>query len=215
MIPDHEGARRAMAAEQLAARGIRDARILEAFGRVPRHLFVREADTDLACADRPLPIACGQTISQPYIVARTLELLELRPGTRVLEIGTGSGYQTALLAELGCEVWTIERHAALAREAQARLDALGYGGVRFRTGDGTLGWPEAAPFEAIAVSAAAPAVPAAYREQLEEGGRLVIPVGSGDAQRLVLVRRTPSGFETTDAGGVVFVRLIGEQGWPS
>jgi protein-L-isoaspartate(D-aspartate) O-methyltransferase len=205
--------RRDMVTDQLASRNIGDPRVLDAFLRVPRHLFVREDDVDRAYADRPLEIGDGQTISQPYIVALTLQLARIAPAHRVLEIGTGSGYQTALLALLAGEVFTIERIEPLAALARRRLDALGAAGVRFRVGDGTLGWPEAGPFDAIVVSAGGPKVPEALTAQLAPGGRLVIPVGPHGRQELVVVERTQKGLVTTSEGECTFVKLIGEGGW--
>jgi protein-L-isoaspartate(D-aspartate) O-methyltransferase len=205
--------RRDMVSDQLAARGIRDARVLDAFLQVPRHLFVREDDVDRAYADRPLDIGSGQTISQPYIVALTLQLARLDPSHRVLEIGTGSGYQTALLSRLARQVFSVERLEPLAALARARLQALGASNVSFRTGDGTLGWPEAAPFDRIVVSAGGPKVPETLLEQLAHGGLLVMPVGPHGRQDLVAVEKTEKGLATTSAGECTFVRLIGEEGW--
>ncbi|MEK7467046.1 MAG: protein-L-isoaspartate(D-aspartate) O-methyltransferase [Planctomycetota bacterium] len=212
-MPDFADLRREMVATQIASRGIRSERILDAFLKVPRHLFVREVDVDRAHIDHPLPLDHDQTISQPYIVALTLERLDAQPGDRVLEIGTGSGYQTALLAELAREVLTVERIAPLAKTARARLDALGYTNIRFKVDDGTLGWPGQAPFDRIAVSASSPEIPPALSAQLAVGGRMVIPIGGPGRQDLIVVTRTPGGFEKSNAGECVFVKLIGEGGW--
>lgn len=183
--------------------------VLAAMGRVPRHRFVPEAQLAHAYADRPLPIGHGQTISQPYIVALMTDLLALAPGARVLEIGTGCGYQAAVLAELAREVYTIEIVEPLAREAAARLTALGYRNVSARAGDGYRGWPEHAPFDAIIVTAAAPAVPPALIEQLKPGGRLVIPVGAqSEAQQLLVIEKSATGATATRRIlGVRFVPL--------
>lgn len=212
-MPDFEDMRRELVATQLASRGIRNPRVLDAFLRVPRHLFVREEDVDRAYEDHPLPLTQGQTISQPYIVALTLEHLDPQPADRVLEIGTGSGYQTALLAELCAEVFTVERLAPLAKTARARLEALGYDRIHYKVDDGTLGWPERAPFHRIAVSAAGPEIPSALTDQLSVGGRLVVPVGGPERQHLMVVTRTPAGLEKTNAGECIFVKLIGKGGW--
>lgn len=180
--------RRQMVDSQLRQRGIADERVLAAMERVPRHEFARERYRDQAYEDHPLPIGEGQTISQPYIVAIMLDALKLSPTDKVLEIGTGSGYVTALLAELTARVISIERHESLAESARALLAALGYSNVNVVTGDGTQGFPEAAPYDAIVVSAAAADMPPALITQLGEGGRMIIPVGSEDSQQLRLVR---------------------------
>jgi protein-L-isoaspartate(D-aspartate) O-methyltransferase len=180
--------RQQMVNSQLRARGIADERVLAAMERVPRHEFAPERYRDQAYEDHPLPIAEGQTISQPYIVAIMLEALKLSPTDMVLEIGTGSGYLTALLAELAARVISIERHASLAESARARLEALGYSNLKVVTGDGTRGFPQEAPYAAIIVSAAAPEMPRDLIAQLGEGGRMIIPVGADDAQQLRLVR---------------------------
>jgi protein-L-isoaspartate(D-aspartate) O-methyltransferase len=180
--------RHQMVNSQLRARGVSDVRVLGAMERVPRHEFAPERYREQAYQDHPLPIGEGQTISQPYIVALMLEALELLPTDRVLEIGTGSGYVTALLAELTGQVISIERHRSLAESARALLAALGYSNVQVVTADGTRGFPEAAPYDAIIVSAAARAVPPALPAQLAEGGRMIIPVGADDAQQLRLLR---------------------------
>lgn len=205
---DTTAARERMVAQQIAARGVADPAVLRAMRAVPRHEFVPLEVREEAHADWPLPIAAGQTISQPYIVALMSELAAVRPGDRVLEIGTGSGYQAAVLAELGARVYSIEIVEPLARTAAERLRRLGYGAVQVRHGDGYRGWPEAAPFAAIVVTAAPPEVPAALLAQLAPGGRLVIPVGTG-AQELRLLVRTPGGVETRRVVPVRFVPMVG------
>jgi len=206
--------RRAMVAAQIAARGVADRRVLAALARVPRHLFVPPSLERAAYDDAPLPIGQGQTISQPYIVATMLECLSLQPEDKALEIGTGSGYQTALLAEMCRTVCTVERIPELADAARERLRGMGYENVRFRTADGTLGWPEEAPFDAIVVSAAAPRMPQPLLDQLAEGGRLAAPVGEERWQELVRVERTGGVFRRRTICGCVFVKLIGKEGWP-
>ncbi len=198
---------------ELREEGIHDARVLAALARVPRHAFVPPHLLPHAYEDRPLPIGHGQTISQPYIVALSTEALALRPLDRALEIGTGSGYQTAILAELAGEVYTVERVPELAASAEERLRTLGYTNVRFRVGDGTLGWPEEAPFDAILVTAAAPRVPNPLLAQLAPGGRMVIPVGGRVSQELVLVRRDGDRWVQRRLCPCTFVPLIGEEGW--
>jgi protein-L-isoaspartate(D-aspartate) O-methyltransferase len=203
-----------MVAQQLTRRGIRDARVLEAMASVPREAFVPGVPASLAYDDRALPIDAGQTISQPYMVARMTELLQVEPGDRILEIGTGSGYQAAILARLAARVTTIERHPDLADSARERLAGLGVVGVDVRTGDGSRGLPDEAPWDGIVVTAAAPAIPDALREQLAIGGRLVIPVGPRSQQDLMVVeRRGPSDWQEWSDGAVVFVPLVGEGGW--
>ncbi|MBM4336653.1 MAG: protein-L-isoaspartate(D-aspartate) O-methyltransferase [Deltaproteobacteria bacterium] len=212
---DDASKRARMVARQIEARGVRDARVLQAMREVPRHVFVPAALAESACDDRALPIAAGQTISQPYVVALMLEALALRPADRVLEVGTGSGYAAALLSRLAAEVYTIERHAELGELARERLAELGCANVRVRIADGTLGWPEAAPFDAILVSAGGPRVPASLEAQLAVGGRLVIPVGAGrgSQQLLRVVRTAGDRLEREDLGDVQFVPLVGAEGW--
>lgn len=205
--PDYEQARQNMVEYQIKGRGIKDKNVLGAMLKVPRHLFVPEEMRDLAYRDEPLPIGHGQTISQPYIVGYMTEALKLQPGDRVLEIGTGSGYQTAILAEIVSKVYTIELIPELSLRAQETLKSLGYKNIEFLTGDGSKGWPEKAPFEAILVSAAPAEVPPALIEQLKIDGRLIIPVGT-DSQELVLIKRTKKGWEKTRLIGVRFVPLI-------
>jgi protein-L-isoaspartate(D-aspartate) O-methyltransferase len=204
-----------MVETQLRARGIRDERVLGAMASLPRERFVPEQRRAIAYADEALPIPAGQTISQPWIVARMTELLAPRVGDRVLDIGTGSGYQAAILALLGARVVSIERQPELAESARARLAELGFGDqVEVRLGDGSLGDPTGAPWDGILVAAAAPAIPAPLREQLSpEGGRLVIPVGNRGRQDLLLVVRDGDTWEERNDGPVVFVPLVGEQGF--
>jgi protein-L-isoaspartate(D-aspartate) O-methyltransferase len=202
-------AREDMVATQIAARGVRDAKTLAAMRKVPRHLFVPTASLTQAYDDHPLPIGHGQTISQPYIVGFMTEALGLEGGDTVLEIGTGSGYQAAVLAEIASRVHTIEIVAPLAEEAAARLKRLGYGNVEVRAGDGYLGWPEAAPFDAIVITAAAPRIPEPLKQQLKDGGRLVLPVGD-DWQELVVVTRRGDRFEEKQVLPVRFVPMTGK-----
>ena len=203
-----------MVARHLEARGIADPRVLTAMGKVPREMFVSGPLTEFAYEDSALPIEAGQTISQPYIVARMVELAELKPGDTVLEVGAGSGYAAAVIGRIASRVYAIERHKALADQARGRQRALGHDNVEIICADGTKGLPEHAPFDAIIVSAGGPKVPEALKRQLAVGGRLVIPVGRDVHQALLLVRRTgEDSFEQEDHGGVTFVPLIGEEGW--
>ena len=207
-------ARASMVAQQLERRGIRDPRVLAAMGSVPREAFLPGEPRASAYDDRALPIEQGQTMSQPYIVARMTELLEVAPGDRVLEIGTGSGYQAAVLATLGARVVSIERHEPLARAASGALRRAGIEGVEVRVGDGSRGDPAGAPWDGIIVTAAAPDVPDELREQLAIGGRLVIPVGSRQEQQLLVVeRRSATDWRDKSDGPVVFVPLVGAGGW--
>jgi protein-L-isoaspartate(D-aspartate) O-methyltransferase len=206
--------RQLMVSTQLRARGISDERVLDAMARVPRHEFVAAEYRDQAYEDHPVPIGEGQTLSQPYIVAIMLEALSLSGSEKVLEVGTGSGYQTALLAELANNVYSIERHAALAHDAEHVLQRLGYGNIKVLVGDGSEGLPDAAPFDAIIVSAAAPRIPPALFEQLSEGGRMIVPVGPANAQELQLVRKENGRASVTNLEGCRFVPLIGGQGYP-
>ena len=205
--------RLAMVEQQLRGRGIRDERVLEAMARVPRHEFVPAEHRDEAYEDHPIGIGAGQTISQPFVVAAMLEALSLRPEDVVLEVGAGSGYETALLAELARTVHGVERIASLAENARATLERLGYRNVSIVQGDGSQGLPDAAPFDAIVVAAAAPRVPPSLLDQLRDGGRLVIPVGSGIAQELQLIRKSGDAITTRHLDGVRFVPLIGKEGF--
>ena len=197
----------------IRARGIGDPRVLQAMCTVPRERFVPGVPLETAYADCPLPINCGQTISQPYIVAWMTEALALRPEHRVLEVGTGSGYQAAVLASLVDAVFTVEYYAALSEQAEALLKDLGFTNVRFRVGDGSLGWEEEAPFDGICVTAAAPDVPPSLVRQLRDGGRLVIPTGGRFIQDLVVVEKRGDQAVQTTLGGCRFVPLRGKEGW--
>jgi protein-L-isoaspartate(D-aspartate) O-methyltransferase len=204
-------ARHRMVTEQIQARDIRDAAVLDAMRAVPREAFVPLFLRPWAYTDRPLLIGYEQTISQPYIVGLMTEALQLKGNERVLEIGTGCGYQTAVLAEIAAEVYTIERIARLSHRAAATLGRLGYHNIHFRVGDGTLGWPEPAPFDAILVTAGATKLPFSYREQLREGGRLVIPIGPHGDQELHRFTRRSQGYDDEDLGRVSFVPLISSE----
>jgi protein-L-isoaspartate(D-aspartate) O-methyltransferase len=204
--------RRNMVETQLSARGIRDERLLAAMARVPRHEFVEARYRDQAYEDHPLPIAAGQTVSQPYIVALMLQTLQLEPSSTVLEIGTGSGYQSAVLAELVAHVYSIERHPQLAREAEDTLSRLGFTRVTVLVGDGTQGLANYSPFDAIVVSAAAPQIPPPLFDQLREGGRMIIPVGPTQAQELQLIRKYAGKPQITLLEGCRFVPLISGTG---
>lgn len=213
---DTSALREEMVERQIAARGVSDRRVLEAMREIPREKFVDPSLTAFAYEDAPLAIGSGQTISQPYIVALMTEALGLVGSERVLEVGTGSGYGAAVLGRLARDVYTIERHPELARAAANRLAALGYCNVHVVEGDGTLGLPEHAPFEAIVVTAAGPRVPPALIEQLAVGGRIVIPVAVGDRDRQRLVRidrQSRSIYRESDLGAVAFVPLVGAEGW--
>jgi protein-L-isoaspartate(D-aspartate) O-methyltransferase len=211
--PDFTLARRKMVREQLVARRIKDKRILNAMEKVPRHLFVEQGLWHQAYGDFPLPIGQGQTISQPYIVALMTEALQLKGDEKVLEIGTGSGYQAAILAELTTRVFSIERISSMASKARKILDKLGYANVLIRVSDGTYGWADEAPFDGIIVTAGAPEIPSTLVEQLKVGGRLVIPVGDEYSQVLLKVVKREKGYQEEDLGGVRFVKLVGDHGW--
>jgi len=202
-----------MVREQLAARSVRDRRVLDAFRKVLRHKFVQPDDIRHAYEDHPLPIGEGQTISQPYMVALMTECLKLRGTEKVLEIGTGSGYQTAILAELAGSVYTVERLASLQERARSVLGALGYTKVFFKLGDGTQGWEEEAPFARIVVTAGAPRIPRRLLDQLAPAGILVIPVGGGAVQTLKRITRRGDNFDEEEICSCTFVKLIGEDGW--
>ncbi|MBN2406617.1 MAG: protein-L-isoaspartate(D-aspartate) O-methyltransferase [Elusimicrobia bacterium] len=204
-----------MVLHQLKTRGISSEKILSAFSQVHRHLFVPEAYAGYAYHDRPLPIGEGQTISQPYMVAEMTQLLDPVPGDRVLEIGTGSGYQTAILSFLGAVVYTIERNGLLLENAEKVFRRIGMKNISSMTGDGTIGWEEHAPYDGIIVTAGSPDVPPALLKQLAPGGRLVIPVGPRSSQSLKLYKRTGSGIISSEHGGCVFVPLVGKHGWPA
>jgi protein-L-isoaspartate(D-aspartate) O-methyltransferase len=207
--------RRAMVELQLRQRGIRNERLLAAMTRVPRHLFVAPEKQSLAYEDQPVEIESGQTISQPYIVAAMLQALELKSADRVLEVGTGSGYQTAILAELAAQVFTVERQFLLHQRAQERLAQLGYKNVVFVVGDGSRGLPEHAPYNAMVVSAAAPRVPRVLLDQLADPGRMIIPVGTEESQQLLLVRKLAGAEQIEPLDGCRFVPLIGSEGFPT
>ena len=210
-----EEARQRMVDTQLRLRGITDERVLAAFAKVPRHHFVPADFRAEAYADHPLPIGGGQTISQPFIVALMLQALRLQGHERVLEIGSGSGYQTALLAELALEVFSIERLPELLRDVRERLRALGTANVHLTAGNGSLGWPEHAPYEGILVSASAPEVPEPLVAMLAEGGRLVLPIGPQEGQMLVEITKRGGRLLQRELAGCVFVPLIGRHGWPA
>lgn len=212
-MKDFSDARERMVQDQLVRRGIRDERVLEAMRKVKRHLFVAEKNWDKAYDDSPVIIECSQTISQPYMVALMTELLQLKGNEKVLEIGTGSGYQTAILAELAKKVYSIERHALLVEQAKVLLTDLGYRNIDLRTGNGTLGLPEKAPFDAMIVTAGAPEVPDELVSQLKQRGRLVIPAGSTAQQTLMLVSKRGDSYVSKSICGCIFVPLIGIKGW--
>jgi len=209
VVASDETRRRRMVETQIQARGIASEAVLEAMRRVPRHLFVPEAARADAYDDTPLPIGFDQTISQPYIVAYMSEALDVRPGLRVLEIGTGSGYQAAVLAEMGCEVFSLEIVPELAARARATLEGLGYAGVRVRHGDGYLGWPDQAPFDRVIVTAAPPELPQALVDQLAVGGLLIAPVGGRLMQTMTIVRKTEARVVTQETIPVRFVPMVG------
>ena len=206
-------ARERMIQEQLVKRGLTDPLVLAAMGRVPRHLFVEDSLRDRAYDDHPLPIGEGQTISQPYMIALMAETLKLAEGEKVLEVGTGSGYLSAVLAEQGVQVCSLELSERLAEQARVTLHTLGYHNVTVHSGDGTLGWPAEAPFDAIVVGAAAPCLPRPLLDQLRLGGRLVVPMGEEELQTLVRVWKEPHGFREEYFGECRFVKLSGAYGW--
>ncbi|MFA5874112.1 MAG: protein-L-isoaspartate(D-aspartate) O-methyltransferase [Anaerolineales bacterium] len=206
-------ARKRMVEEQIAARGVLNPRLLAVMESVPRHLFVPADDLPWAYADGPMPIGHGQTISQPYIVALMTELLQVESTDRILEVGTGSGYQAVVLGQMAAEVHTVEVIPELAAQAARTLTDLGYANIHVHAGDGSLGWPQAAPYDGILVAAAAPSAPQPLLDQLAEGGRLVIPVGSRGFQQLEVWKRTGQEFERQVNLAVAFVPLRGEHGW--
>ena len=205
--------REEMVRSQIEARGIRDPRVLAAFRMVPRHLFVSEALREQAYGDYPLPIGEQQTISQPYIVAEMTQALELKKDDRVLEIGTGSGYQAAILAQIVYRVYTVERRRSLYMQARSLFDQLNYHNIVTKYADGTKGWQEESPFDAIAVTAGAPELPDLLVHQLTKGGRLVVPVGNQHTQELIKIYRDREKIQQTNLGGCRFVKLVGEHGW--
>jgi len=207
--------REEMVRKQIEARGITDAKVLAAVQNVPRHLFVSEALQDQAYGDFPLPIGEQQTISQPYMVAEMTQALQVSEDDRVLEIGTGSGYQAAVLAEIVFRVYTVERIYTLFSRARKLFDALSYHNIVTRYSDGTLGWKDEGPFDAIIVTAGAPDIPYPLVSQLAQGGRMVIPVGDQHSQELVKLYKDEKGIRRTDLGGCRFVKLVGEHGWKS
>ena len=211
--PDWARLRREMVQTQLARRDISDPGVLRAMESVPRERFVPPELHSEAYGDHPLAIGHGQTISQPYIVALMTQALRPGPGAKILEIGTGSGYQTAVLAEMGAEVYTVERYKALSDKARQALADLGYADVRFLVGDGTLGWPEFAPYDGILVTAGAPSAPEPLKRQLAEGGRLVVPVGDESYQELLTIERSGQEWATRSVCPCRFVKLIGKEGW--
>ena len=213
MSHDFSLARERMVKNQLIPRGINDERVLQVMGKIPRHLFIEEALAGEAYNDHPVPIGEKQTISQPYIVALMTEALELKGTEKTLEIGTGSGYQTAILAELSSRVYTIERIKSLLVNARELLAQLGYNNILFKAFDGTLGWKEYAPFDAIMVTAGSPSLPKPLIDQLADNGRIIIPVGDRYSQELIKVIKKEEGLEQKGFGGCRFVNLIGVHGW--
>lgn len=215
-VPDatrFEALRHRMVEEQLAGQGIRDERVLDALRRIPRHLFVPPEMAEKAYENHPVAIGQGQTISQPYMVACMTQALGLRGGEKVLEIGSGSGYQTAVLRALHADVYTVERLPELSDRARANVERAGFPGVRYKVGDGSRGWPEEAPFDRVIVTAGAPTMPVSLVEQLREGGSMVIPVGGEEEQELLLVRRANGRVTREKICACVFVKLWGDEGW--
>jgi protein-L-isoaspartate(D-aspartate) O-methyltransferase len=213
-LSDFQRLREVMVDTQLVRRGINDPAVLAAMRKIARHCFVPKHLWMLAYDDQPLPIDCQQTISQPYMVALMTEVLQLSKDDKVLEIGTGSGYQAAVLAEICSQVYTLEKIPDLAKKSAAVLQQLGYGNIIIKVADGTRGWPEHQPYNGIIVTAGAPHIPRPLLEQLAEGGRLLIPVGDHELQQLLRLTRTPGGIVEEDLGGCRFVPLRGEYGWP-
>ncbi len=214
MLHDFGIAREKMVKDQLVARGIKNKRVLQVMGKIPRHLFIEEVLAGEAYNDHPVTIGEKQTISQPYLVALMTEILELKGDENTLEIGTGSGYQTAILAELSSRVYTVERIKSLLVNARKLLSELGYSNILFKAFDGTLGWNEYAPFDAIMVTAGAPSLPGPLMDQLADNGRMIVPVGDRYSQELIKVIRKGNSLEQENLGGCRFVNLIGVHGWP-
>ena len=212
---DYESLRKRMVEEQLISRGIKDKRVLDAFRKVERHKFILEDLRPSAYSDFPVPIGEGQTISQPYIVALMTEILDLSGKEKVLEIGTGSGYQTAILAELAKEVFSIERFDNLSKGAQNIFNSLGYLNIKIKVGDGSLGWPEEAPFDRIIITAASPRIPLPLSDQLKENGKLILPLGESFSQVLTLFEKKKDKLESTEICGCVFVPLVGKYAFKS
>ena len=210
---DYDSRRLRMVEEQLKTRGIRDERVLEAFRRVPRHLFLPDALREYAYEDHPVGIGAKQTISQPYMVATMTEALELRGGEKVLEVGTGSGYQTAVLLAMGADVYTVERLPELSEWARKNLESAGFPGAHFSVGDGTLGWPGEAPFDRVLVTAGAPSTPLSLVQQLREGGSLAVPVGDETEQELFVLKRESGFIKKKRVCACTFVKLVGAEGW--
>ncbi len=210
---NYEALRKRMVEEQLIARGIKDQRVLDVFYKIERHKFIPADLRASAYADFPILIGEGQTISQPYIVALMTECLSLTGQEKVLEIGTGSGYQTAILAELAREVYSIERFPALVKKAEGLLNELGYANIKIRCADGTMGWPEAAPFDRIIITAASPRIPLPLTEQLKENGKMLLPLGETFSQVLTQVEKKDNKLQSIQICGCVFVPLVGKYGW--
>ena len=208
-----EQERKKMAEEQLVARGINDKKVLDAFIKVPRHKFIPQGRISEAYGDYPVSIGEGQTISQPYMAALMTQCLKLKKTDKVLEIGTGSGYQAAILAELAFEIYTVERFSSLSKRAQKILKDLGYSNIKLKVSDGTLGWAEFAPYDGIIVTSGAPQAPQPLKEQLKEGGRLVIPIGGSFSQTLTVIKRDKDKFTEGQICGCAFVPLVGKYGW--
>ena len=213
-VVNYKERRERMVREDIAGRGIKDKRVLDAFLKIPREKFVPLSSREDAYEDYPLPIGCGQTISQPYIVALMTEALSLKGEEKVLEIGTGSGYQAAILSELAREVYSMEKHLSLAKKAKERLNSLGYKNVEVRVGDGTKGLLEKEPFDRIIITAGAPRIPSSLLKQLKAGGKMILPLGGFEMQELILIEKEKRGIRKRKLGGCRFVPLYGEEGWP-
>lgn len=213
MMQNFDVLRKRMVDQQLISRNINDDKVIDAFLKVPRHLFVELKLQSDAYGDHPLPIGMNQTISQPYMVALMVQCLQLKRDAKVLEIGTGSGYQTAILAQLAKEIYSVERIEVLAEQAKTRLKGTGYNNVKIKCDDGTLGWKEFSPFDGIIVSAGSPVIPDELTKQLKSDGRLVIPLGGSFSQMLTIVRKENEGYKREEVCSCVFVPLIGKDGW--